>query len=83
MAEALVSTVGGRRSVTEPTTVAFEHIPAELLAHQVRGVAACDALPMIDCALREGYDLDADLPRNRTGRWMRRARPHTAAGDVT
>ncbi len=60
-ADALVSTVGGRRSVTEPTTVAFEHIPAELLAHQVRGVAACDALPMIDSALREGYDLDAEL----------------------
>lgn len=60
-AEALVSTVAGRRSVTEPTSVAFEHIPAQLLAHQVRGVAACDALPMIDCALREGYDLDAQL----------------------
>lgn len=59
-AEALVSTLRGRRSVTEPTTVAFEHIPAELLAHQVRGVAACDALAMIDCALREGYDLDAE-----------------------
>jgi pimeloyl-ACP methyl ester carboxylesterase len=60
-ADALVSTVGGRRSVTESTTVAFEHIPAELLAHQVRGVAACDALPMIDCALREGYELEAEL----------------------
>jgi len=59
-AAALVSTVGGRRSVTQPTTVAFEHIPAELLAHQVRGVAACDALSMIACALREGYDLEAE-----------------------
>jgi len=49
----------GRRSVTEVTTVAFEHIPAQLLAHQIRGVAACDALTMIDCALREGYDLNA------------------------
>ncbi len=60
-AEALVSTVKGRRSVTRSTTVAFDHIPAELLAHQVRGVAACDALALIDCALREGYDLDAQL----------------------
>lgn len=60
-AEALVSTVAGRRSVTYPTCVAFEHIPPELLAHQVRGVAACDAPAMIDCALREGYDLDAQL----------------------
>jgi pimeloyl-ACP methyl ester carboxylesterase len=58
-ADALVSTMGGRRSVTDATTVAFEHIPADLLAHQVRGVAACDALTLIDCALREGYDLDA------------------------
>jgi pimeloyl-ACP methyl ester carboxylesterase len=59
-ADALVATVTGRRSATETTTVAFEHIPAELLAHQIRGVAACDALTMIDCALREGYDLDAE-----------------------
>lgn len=59
-AEALVSTSGGRRSVTRMSTVAFEHIAPELLAHQVRGVAACDALPMLDCALREGYDLDAE-----------------------
>ncbi|MEJ7824699.1 MAG: alpha/beta hydrolase [Solirubrobacteraceae bacterium] len=60
-AEAFVSTLAGRRSVTRPQTVAFEHIPADLLAHQVRGVAACDAQAMIDCALREGYDLDAQL----------------------
>jgi len=60
-ADALVSTVAGRRRATEVTTVAFEHIPAELLAHQLRGVAACDAPAMIDCALREGYDLDAQL----------------------
>jgi pimeloyl-ACP methyl ester carboxylesterase len=59
-AEALVSTVQGRRMVTSSTTVAFEHIPAELLAHQIRGLAACDALTMIDCGLREGYHaLDA------------------------
>ncbi|MEA2150832.1 MAG: hypothetical protein QOD69_2662 [Solirubrobacteraceae bacterium] len=60
-ADALVSTVAGRRSATEATTVAFEHIPAQLLAHQLRGVGACDALTMIDCALHEGYDLDAQL----------------------
>lgn len=58
-AEVLVSTPLGRRSATAPTSVAFEHIPAELLAHQIRGVAACDALTLIDCGLREGYDLDA------------------------
>lgn len=58
-AEALVSTLAGRRAVTSSTTVAFEHIPPELLAHQIRGLAACDALTMIDVALREGYELDA------------------------
>jgi len=59
--EALLSTVAGRRAATAPTTVAFEHIPVELLAHQISGVAACEAPAMIDCALREGYDLDAQL----------------------
>jgi pimeloyl-ACP methyl ester carboxylesterase len=58
-AEALVSTRAGRRAVTSATTVAFEHIPPELLAHQIRGLAACDAPAMIDVALAEGYDLDA------------------------
>lgn len=39
----------------------FEHIPAELLAHQVRGPASCDvALPLIHFIRREGYDLDAE-----------------------
>jgi pimeloyl-ACP methyl ester carboxylesterase len=59
-AEALVSTPAGRRAVTSSTTVAFEHIPPELLAHQIHGLAACDAPAMIDVALREGYDLDAE-----------------------
>ncbi len=59
-ADALVSTVAGRRSATQVNTVAFEHIPAELLAHQIRGVAACAVPAMIDCALREGYDIDAE-----------------------
>ena len=58
-AEALVSTIAGRRAVTSSTTVAFEHIPTELLAHQIRGLASCDALTMIDRALIDGYDLDA------------------------
>lgn len=59
-ADALVSTVAGRRSATALNTVAFEHIPAALLAHQLRGVAACDAPALIECALREGYELDAE-----------------------
>ena len=59
-ADALVATRAGRRSATEPMTVLFEHIPPELIAHQMRGVAACDALTMIECSLREGYPLDAE-----------------------
>ena len=39
----------------------FEHIPAELLAHQTRAVAACEGVrPMVEYAKREGYHLDAD-----------------------
>jgi pimeloyl-ACP methyl ester carboxylesterase len=59
-AEEMVSTPAGRRAVTASTLVSFEHVPAELLAHQVRGVAACDALPMIEVALRDGYELPAE-----------------------
>jgi len=59
-AETILASPEGRRRATEYTTVSFEHIPTELLAHQMRGAAACDAaLPLIDYALREGYDLDA------------------------
>ena len=43
----LVSTPEGRRGVTQLTTSRFEHIPAELLAHQVVGVARCDVLGVL------------------------------------
>ena len=39
----------------------YEHIPAELLAHQMLGVATCKAAgPLIENALREGWPLDAE-----------------------
>ena len=39
----------------------FEHIPAELLVHQLRGVAACEAVgPLTELALREGWHLEAE-----------------------
>ncbi len=61
-AEAILASRAGRRRATELITVRFEHIPAALLAHQLRGVAGCKAaLAMIDFALREGYQLDAEL----------------------
>lgn len=60
-AEAILASRAGRRRASELITVNFEHIPTELLVHQLLGVAACtSALEMIDFALREGYELDAE-----------------------
>ena len=59
-AEALLSSLEGRRAATQFSTVNFEHIPVELLAHQMRGAASCDAVfPMIDLAQREGWSVAA------------------------
>jgi pimeloyl-ACP methyl ester carboxylesterase len=60
-AEALLASAEGRRRATRYTVTNFEHIPAELLAHQMLGAARCDAaLPLIDHALRAGRSLDAE-----------------------
>ena len=60
-ADAIASTPAGRRRATAYLTTRFEHIPAELVAHQIRGAAGCDAaLPLIELAERDGYPLDAD-----------------------
>jgi pimeloyl-ACP methyl ester carboxylesterase len=59
-ADAIVATPEGRRRATQAITVRYEHIPPVLLAHALRAVAACDALPLIELALRDGYDLDAE-----------------------
>jgi pimeloyl-ACP methyl ester carboxylesterase len=60
-AEAIMESAEGRRRATQHITTSFEHIPAELLAHQLLGVASCRAaLPMIEYGLREGYSLDAE-----------------------
>jgi pimeloyl-ACP methyl ester carboxylesterase len=59
-ADTIVSTPEGRRAATQFITVNYEHIPPELIAHQIRGAAACEAaLALIDFALEHGYDLDA------------------------
>ena len=59
-ADAIVSTPEGRRRATEYITVRYEHIPATLLADQLRGVAACvDAPRMIAHAVEHGWSLDA------------------------
>jgi pimeloyl-ACP methyl ester carboxylesterase len=59
-AEALVATAEGRRLATQLMTTNVEHIPQELLVHHILGSASCPgALPMLEYAIREGYDLDA------------------------
>lgn len=59
-AEAVLAAPGGRRRATQHIATSFEHIPTELLAHLMRGAANCDAvLPLIEFALREGWNIDA------------------------
>jgi pimeloyl-ACP methyl ester carboxylesterase len=60
-AEAIVATHEGRRRATRYTTTNFEHIPAELLAHQLVGVARCpSAGVLIDYARHSSWRLDAE-----------------------
>ena len=59
-AGAIVRRSEGRRQVTQLITTHFEHIPAELLAHQLVGAARCEAPVLIEYALRAGYDLEAE-----------------------
>ncbi len=60
-AEAIAASPEGRRRATELITTDYEHIPAELVAHQIRGVAGCDAAPsLIAHGLSHGWSLDAE-----------------------
>lgn len=60
-ADAIVATDGGRRAATRFTTKNYEHIPRDLLAHQIRGVAGCVGLPqLIEYAGGNGWSLDAE-----------------------
>ncbi len=60
-ADEIVATPEGRRRATLMTAERFEHIPAELLAHQIRGAAACPAVePLVAHARRQGWTLDAE-----------------------
>jgi len=59
-AERIVASAEGRRRATALIVANSDHIPAELIAHQMVGIAGCPAAPeMIDYALRAGYPLDA------------------------
>jgi pimeloyl-ACP methyl ester carboxylesterase len=59
-ADALMATPEGRRRATLYTAVNYEHIPAELLAHQLRGAAAADAQRMLAAGLEADWSLDAE-----------------------
>jgi len=60
-ADAILASPEGRRRATEFIATNYEHIPAELLAHQLRGAAACDgAAALIEHGVRAGWHLDAE-----------------------
>jgi pimeloyl-ACP methyl ester carboxylesterase len=60
-AEAVVASAGGRRRATQLLTMNFEHIPVELLVHQLVGVAGCaGADQLIEFGLGAGWELDAE-----------------------
>jgi pimeloyl-ACP methyl ester carboxylesterase len=59
-AQATLATPAGRRRATQYLTVNYEHIPAELLVHQMLGVARCEAASArIDARPSEIWSLDA------------------------
>ena len=61
-AQAIVASAEGRRRATQLIVTSCEHIPPDLIAHQLLGIARCTgAAAMIEHALREGYgELDAE-----------------------
>jgi pimeloyl-ACP methyl ester carboxylesterase len=60
-ADAIMSSANGRRRATEYITMQFEHLPAQLLAHQLVGAATCDAAAgLIELAQREGWHVEAE-----------------------
>ena len=56
-AEAILATPEGRRRATEFSVTNFEHIPTELLVHQLWGAASCDGFfPLIEHAVDRGLE---------------------------
>jgi pimeloyl-ACP methyl ester carboxylesterase len=61
LVDSILGSSEGRRRATHLVTENFEHIPVELLAHQVLGVANCGAAEaMIDFGLRARLTLRAE-----------------------
>jgi len=59
-ADAIAASPEGRRRATLFTATNYEHIPAALLAHQMRGVAGCEVMPIVEYARSHGWWLDAE-----------------------
>ena len=60
-ADAIARTPEGRRQATQQLVERADHLPPDLVAHLIRGVAACDAAgAMIDTALREGWIIEPE-----------------------
>ena len=56
--DAIVSTPEGRRQATRLISERYEHIPPGLIAHQVRGVAACEeAVRLVELGREVGWSL--------------------------
>ena len=61
-ADAFLSTPAGRRRATSALVESYEHMPAELIAHQMLGVAAArGSFELIEHALRAGWRLEPEL----------------------
>lgn len=57
----IVATVPGRRRATEMVATNFEHIPPDLLAHQLNAAMRCDgATALVEHARVAGWHLDAE-----------------------
>jgi pimeloyl-ACP methyl ester carboxylesterase len=58
-ADAIAATADGRRRATALICERGGDLPAELVAHLIAAIAACDAEPLIDYALEGEWTLDA------------------------
>jgi pimeloyl-ACP methyl ester carboxylesterase len=59
--ELIVTSPEGRRRATEYIATNYEHIPSELIAHQMLGAAGCPAVDLLVAHGRaEGWSLDAE-----------------------
>jgi pimeloyl-ACP methyl ester carboxylesterase len=59
-ADAIAATPEGRAAATVAYASNADHISADLLAHLIRGAAACDSEPLSAFAEREGWRLDPE-----------------------